>query len=626
MNPTFSVAAVLMALTPCAVAHEFHVATNGSDANFGAKKSPLRTIQRAAELAQPGDVITVHAGIYRERVHPPRGGISDKKRITYQAAPGEKVVITGSEMVRNWSPVTNDTWTATLPNSFFGQFNPYRDLIHGDWFDPKGRPHHTGAVYLNGDWLSEAPTLAATLAPCGQTPFWFGQVNDETTTLWAQFKNADPNAQPVEVNVRPTVFTPEKPGINYVTVRGFDLRNAATPWVPPSAGQFGVISAYWCKGWIIEDNEVCYSRCCGIALGKYSDVFDNSNAQGAADPYTDCVRRALKNGWNRETVGSHLVRNNRIHHCGQTGIVGSLGCAFSTVAGNEIHDIHLGQSFGGAEMAGIKFHGAIDVVIRGNHIYRCGPVAGIWLDWMAQGAQVTGNLLHDNLGDCGDVFCEMQHGPILFANNLLLSKHAFALNAQGIAFVHNLIAGPINNHRGDGRATPFQLAHSTDIAGLLADSPQNDSGDHRFYNNVFLAPGGLQTIDTAALPCFAAGNVFTRGTRASKFDTDTLLKPEFDADMKLEQKPDGWYLTLAADKSWRNETARKLVTTEWLGKAKVSDCAYENRDGSPLRIFTDYFGKKRSEKEPFPGPFEISAAGAHILKVWPVASRAHEGT
>ena len=133
------------------------------------------------------------------------------------------------------------------------------------------------------------------------------------------------------------------------------------------------------------------------------------------------MRRALKNGWNRATVGSHLVRNNHIHHCGQTGIVGSLGCAFSTVAGNEIHDIHLGQSFGGAEMAGIKFHGAIDVVIRGNHIYRCGPVAGIWLDWMAQGAQVTGNLLHDNLGDCGDIFCEMQHGPILLANNLLLS-------------------------------------------------------------------------------------------------------------------------------------------------------------------------------------------------------------
>ena len=44
----------------------------------------------------------------------------------------------------------------TLPNSFFGKFNPYSDLIHGDWFDPKGREHHTGAVYLNGEWLTEA--------------------------------------------------------------------------------------------------------------------------------------------------------------------------------------------------------------------------------------------------------------------------------------------------------------------------------------------------------------------------------------------------------------------------------------------------------------------------------------
>ena len=41
---------------------------------------------------------------------------------------------------------------------FSGDFNPYNDLIRGDWFDRKGRDHHTGAVYLNGDWLTEART------------------------------------------------------------------------------------------------------------------------------------------------------------------------------------------------------------------------------------------------------------------------------------------------------------------------------------------------------------------------------------------------------------------------------------------------------------------------------------
>ena len=63
-------------------AAEFHVATNGSDSNFGTRKSPLRTIQHAADLAQPGDIITVHEGVYRERITPPRGGKSERKRIT----------------------------------------------------------------------------------------------------------------------------------------------------------------------------------------------------------------------------------------------------------------------------------------------------------------------------------------------------------------------------------------------------------------------------------------------------------------------------------------------------------------------------------------------------------------
>ncbi len=53
-------------------AAEFHVSVAGNDRNAGTQEAPLRTIQRAADLAQPGDTITVHEGIYRERVDPPR--------------------------------------------------------------------------------------------------------------------------------------------------------------------------------------------------------------------------------------------------------------------------------------------------------------------------------------------------------------------------------------------------------------------------------------------------------------------------------------------------------------------------------------------------------------------------
>ena len=62
---------------------------------------------------------------------------------------------------------------------------------------------------------------------------------------------------------------------------------------------------------------------------------------------------------------------------------------------------------------------------------------------------------------------------------------------------------------------------------------------------------------------------------------------------------------------------RQLVTTELLGKAKVPNCAFENPDGLPLRINSDYFGKKRNGRNPFPGPFENPGLGVAPLKVWP---------
>ncbi len=319
----------ILSLATALHARTFYVALNGSDSNPGTDEAPFRTIQHAANLAQPGDVITVHEGIYRERISPPRGGTSDTNRIVYQAAPGEKPVITGSEPVKNWVKVQDNVWKATIPNSFFGSFNPYGDLIHGDWFNPLGRQHHTGAVYLHGDWLAEAASLDDVMKPIGTEALWFAQVDSKNTTIWAQFKAIDPNQQPVEINVRQTVFYPQKTGINYITVRGFTLEDAATPWAPPTAEQIGMIGPHWSKGWIIENNLIRNSICSGISLGKYGDQWDNTSAN-TAEGYVKTIDRALANGWSKENIGHHIVRNNTISDCGQAGIVGSLGAAFST--------------------------------------------------------------------------------------------------------------------------------------------------------------------------------------------------------------------------------------------------------------------------------------------------------
>ncbi len=616
--------ATLSATLPAA---EFHVATNGNDANPGTHAAPLRTIQRAADLAQPGDVITVHAGTYRERVNSPRGGESDARRIVYQAAPGEKVEIKGSEVVRNWVKVQDDVWKVTLPNAFFVRFNPYSDLIRGDWFNPKGRQHHTGAVYLNGDWLIEAAKLDEVLKPTATTPLWFAEVDKENTTIWAQFKGVNPNEQLVEINVRRTVFYPDQPGRNFITVRGFTMRHAATPWAPPTAEQIGLIGTHWSKGWIIESNTISHSICSGIALGKHGDQFDNTSAD-TAEGYVKTIERAHAHpiAWTKENIGHHVVRNNTISHCEQTGIVGSLGAAFCTVTGNTIHDIHVRRLFTGAEMAGIKFHAAIDTVIRGNHIYR--TCLGLWLDWMAQGTRVSGNLFHDNAGQ--DLFVEVNHGPFLVDNNLFLSGTSLLDMSEGGAYAHNLFAGKITNRPEPSRETPYHPAHSTTVAGLVTIK----GGDDRFYNNLFVGNGeqmtaerkgnlkelrwisshGLWGYDGRELPLQTGGNVFCNGAQPYAQETNHVVLAGRDAKLKLVQ--DGGQFVLQLDLGPElKQASTALVTTALLGKAKIPGLPYENADGSPVRIGGDYFGKRRNEQNPTAGPFESLGAGASTLKV-----------
>jgi alpha-N-arabinofuranosidase len=607
MRSTILTTAAVAALALATSAAEIHVAPNGNDSNPGTRAAALRTIQRAAELAQPGDMITVHEGVYRERVNPPRGGESDAKRIVYQAAPGEKVEIKGSEVVKGWAQVQAGVWKLVLPNSFFGRFNPYSDRLHGDWFDPRGREHHTGAVYLNGEWLAEAAKLDDVLKPAGTTPLWFGQVDAEHTTIWAQFTGVDPNEQLVEINVRRTVFYPDKPGRNYITVRGFILRHAATPWAPPTAEQVGLIGTHWSKGWIIENNVVSHSICAGIALGKYGDQWDNTSAN-SAEGYVKTIQRALGNGWSRETVGGHVVRNNTVSHCEQAGIVGSLGPVFSVVTGNTIHDIHVRQLFSGAEMAGIKFHAAIDVEISHNHIYR--TCRGLWLDWMAQGTRVSANLFHQNQDQ--DLFVEVDHGPFLVDNNLFLSPTTLLDVSEGGAYAHNLIAGRIVSGPELHRATPFHKPHSTEVAGLR----NIVGGDDRFYNNIFVGYNGLAAYDAARLPGRMDGNVFLKGAKPCRLEKDPAVQSQLDPAVRLVPKAGGYWLEMMVDKSWAREPPRKIVTGERLGKAATPNLPYEQPDGTPLRLSQDYFGKPRDEANPAAGPFENPGTGPLALKVW----------
>ena len=278
-------------------------------------------------------------------------------------------------------------------------------------------------------------------------------------------------------------------------------------------------------------------------------------------------------------------------------------------------------------MAGIKFHAAIDVEISRNHIYRTNM--GLWLDWMAQGTRVSSNLFHDNAAE--DLFVEVNHGPFLVDNNLFLSGVNLLDVSEGGAYVHNLMIGKIVSQPELRRSTPYHPPHSTALAGLR----NIRGGDNRFYNNIMVGAGessvgtgkpagndpqhdtgfGLWAYDNRELPLQAGGNVHCNGARPYSKEAKHVVLAGFDPKVRVVTEGDRVYLHLTLDQAVK-KSKTALVTTGLLGKAKIPGLPYENPDGSPLKLDSDYFGKRRNQANPTAGPFENPGTSLLTLKVW----------
>ncbi len=479
----------------------------------GAKESPFRTISEAAKVAVAGDEVLVAPGVYREYVDPVNAGREDA-RITYRSVEPLKAVITGAERLTGWTLYEGDVWTARRENRVFGEFNPYTTYVYGDWYFA-GKTKHTGAIYLNDKMLYEAASIEECVRgevyECSWEPEasrlkWYAEQDGECTVFYANFMGKNPNEENVEMNVREQVFVPSKTGIGYITVSGFTITKAATNWAPPAAYQNCMVGPHWSKGWIIEDCDISNSKCSGIGLGKYLDpdndhYFTYKHVKSPTQMERDAVCRGQYHGWMKETIGSHIIRRNNIHHCEQGGIIGRMGAVFSIIEDNHIHHINNMMELGGAEISGIKLHAAIDVIMRRNVIHD--STMGIWTDWEAQGTRITGNLLFNNQKPdfakalpggmmSQDIFVEVGHGPTLIDNNILLSDVSLRMATEGVAMVHNLICGSFTSV-GEGcdwitegvlrqRYTPYHIPHRTEVMGFMTIL----HGDDRFYNNIFL--------------------------------------------------------------------------------------------------------------------------------------------
>lgn len=433
------------------------------DRNPGTETKPFRTINAAAQQAQPGDTILVHGGIYRERVIPPRSG-KPNQPIVYAAAPGETVILRGSEV---WSatPVPADGsstssayWEGPLPQKLFPDTDPFTKQLERM---PKG--------YLRGQVFCQSLPLRQVLDQqtlSFQPGTWY--FDPQQRWLKVHLDQTYPISKPplLEVSTRRAVFAPKIRGLGYIHVRGFVMEHGANPfpsgfWHSQSP-QAGILSTRSGHHWLIENNTVRFAKSLGI----------DSGSEGRYD--IDGLEQPIPEG-----VGYHVIRHNRVTDNGAGGIAGWNQTA-SLIAYNVIErNNRLG--FKAPETGGIKVHGFVDGQIIGN-VLRNNECFGIWVDNVYRDARVSRNLVLGNQG--AGIFVELGGGPILVDNNVVaytaLGEGIYTHDASGVTIAHNWLQA--NTHFG------VYMRTVTDRRYTKADgtSERAATKGQRIYGNVFV--------------------------------------------------------------------------------------------------------------------------------------------
>ena len=99
-----------------------------------------QSINTAIQKCDMGDTILIHGGTYREVIHLNKSGICLK------AFPNEKVLITGTEEVRNWKEIRPSVYSAYCEKEVLQLFNGTRMLLPARW------PNFDSSMYSTANW------------------------------------------------------------------------------------------------------------------------------------------------------------------------------------------------------------------------------------------------------------------------------------------------------------------------------------------------------------------------------------------------------------------------------------------------------------------------------------------
>jgi alpha-N-arabinofuranosidase len=132
--------------------------------------------------------------------------------------------------------------------------------------------------------------------------------------------------------------------------------------------------------------------------------------------------------------------------------------------------------------------------------------------------------------------------------------------------------------------------------------------------NRWLNSYGLWGYDGREFPLQAGGNVYYNAAAPCSNETACVVLQD-NPEVKLSSVDEHYFLQMTFSRESKQRTTDR-VTTASLGTTRVAGLPYENADGSPIRIDSDYFGKSRSRSKPTVGPFERPSFNTLNVKVW----------
>jgi hypothetical protein len=536
-----------------------------ADDNPGTRALPLKTINAAAQVLQPGERVVVAAGVYRERVRPARGGTGPAKMISYEAAAGAEVVLSGSRVLKTtWAPARHDgqdtgmgIWATRLPAELFADENPFREVNltdeqiddNMDWAVPiKGKVPNVlrrGLVFQDGKRLKQV----AFYKDLAKAPGTYWVEGDGVTLYVRPLDGANPNRARFEATTQGFIFAPEKYGLGYIRVKGFTIEHSGNRFPRP---QQGALSTQRGHHWIIEENTVRQCNSIGIDIGGQFGLDDPPLAEG----------------------GQHVVRRNTITDCGIGGIEGTR-IQHTLIEDNTIRRCGWQDIWLLYETGGIKVHCTQSCLLRRNLIADTVAAPGIWMDSDNVNSRCSGNIIIN--ADCsnGGIFVEASQKPNLVDTNFVWGTRGSGIyqhDCDELIVAHNFVG------RSTNAAVRMQICQGRMVDGRLSTAKRNKILNNIFFDNaVQLAVSDPDNLSD--------NNVFSPA-------------PEKPFDLAKWQQATGWDKHSQVT-ALHVELTPATLELRWTGPAELP--AFPSVHG----VVYDFWRRPLGKEKVAPGPFAV---------------------